>query len=77
MIDREQIERVLARLRAQADEAEAMAEHARERLARTATQRLDEIDADEVEGAADDLAAAVRKLRIIEVARSEIRSLLT
>jgi hypothetical protein len=74
----EDVEKLLMDVRRQRDEAETMAEHSRERLARIAsgTTPLLEIDAAEVEGAADDFAAAVRQLKFLDRQAAGIRKLL-
>ena len=78
MANREQIELTLADLSQQRDEAEAAGMHARDRLARLASgiTPLEDLNADELEGAADDFAAAVRKLQLIDQFRSRLRKLL-
>lgn len=77
MPSRESIEKVLARLSRKEEEAEAVAEGARERLARTNLTPLAEINADEVEGAADDLASAVRRIQDLRETKSELREILS
>ena len=74
----EEIEKVLMRLRRKRDEAASEAAHARDRLARIASgiTPLEETNAGEVEGAADDFAGAVRRLRLLDEFLAELRQLL-
>jgi len=74
----EDVEKLLMDIRRQRDEAEAEAMHARDRLARIASgiTPLFEVDAAEVEGAADDFAAAVRRLKLLDGLAAGIRRLL-
>ncbi|NLG64570.1 MAG: hypothetical protein GX537_03080 [Actinobacteria bacterium] len=77
-MDRDGLEKVLMRLRRQRDEAETLAAGALERLARLASglTPLSDLNADEIEGAADDLAAAVRKYQLLDQVGGEVRQLL-
>ena len=77
-MDREAVEKVLMDLRTQRDTAETAAAHARDRLARIASGMtpLSEVNAEEVEGAADDYAAAVRELQILEKVSRDVRAAL-
>lgn len=77
-MDRDEFEKVLMRLRTKTDEAESEAGHARDRLARIGSGMtpLLEVNAEEVEGAADDFAAAVRKLQMLSEVGRELRQLL-
>jgi hypothetical protein len=78
MAEREDIEKVLAGLRRQTEKAEAEADSARERLARIAAGLvpLADLNADEIEGAADDLAAAARRYQVLTEVAASVRSLL-
>ena len=77
MLDREAVEKLLAELRREEEEAEAQAEHAREMLAQTSIKELKDVDAELVERAADDLAAAVRQVKLISRLRSRLRGLIS
>ena len=74
----EKIEEMLMRLRRKREEAVSEAAHARDRLARIASGMtpLEETNAEEVEGAADDFAGAVRRLRLLDEILAELRQLL-
>ena len=74
----EEVEKLLMRLRRQRDEAESEAAHARDRLARIASglTPLDETNAEEMEGAANDFASAVRRLRLLDEIGADLRQLL-
>ena len=77
MDDRESIEKMLSELRARQEEAESVAESAREGLSRLSIRPLSDLNADEIENAADDLAAAVRKTQLLADVRRQLRALLT
>lgn len=74
----EDAEKLLMDLRREREEAEATAMHARDRLARIASgiTPLLEVDAAEVEGAADDFAAAVRQVKLLDQFAVKVRRLL-
>lgn len=78
MVERDDIEKALADLTRERDEAGTEATHARDRLARIASgiTPLEELNAGEVEGAADDFAAAVRRLQLLDRVRATVRKLL-
>jgi len=78
MPEREDIEKLLVGLKREIETAEAQAESARERLARIAAGLvpLAELNADEIEGAADDLAAAARRYQVLNDVAARVRSLL-
>ena len=77
-MEREEMDKLLMRLRRQRDEAESEAANALERLARLASGLvpLPEINASEVEGAADDFAAAVRRYQLLDEIAGDLRQLL-
>lgn len=77
-IDREQVEEVLADLKQERDDAEAVAERSRDQLVRLASgiTPLDELDADLIENTADDFAAAVRRVQLTDKVRGRVRKLL-
>ena len=77
-MEREEVEKLTGDIRRQRDEAETEAAHARDGLARLASgmMPLREIDADQVEAAADDYASAVRKLRMLDEFGAKLRGLL-
>jgi hypothetical protein len=74
----EDVEKLLIEVRRQRDEAESEAAHARDRLARIASgiTPLAEVSAEEVEGTADDFAAAVRRLKLLDDFAARMRRLL-
>ncbi len=71
--------RLLTQLRAEAEDAEARATSAAETLGRLASglTPLAEVDPDQVQAAADDYAAAIRELRLVNRYRERIRELTT
>ena len=78
MAEREQIEMLLADIRRRREEAEARATKAAEGLVRTASllTPLEEQDPQQIEGAADDFAAAVRELQLLADFARQVRELL-
>lgn len=77
-MEREDVEKLTMSIRRQVDEAEAEAAQARDSLARLASglTPLRELNADQIEAAADDYAAAVRKLQLLEEVGAQLRSVL-
>ncbi len=75
---REQIEKTLAEVCRQREEAEAEAAHAAENLVRLAAgvTPLEETDPDQVRAAADDFAGAVERLRLLADFARALRGLL-
>jgi len=76
MVDSKAIEKLMMRLRGERDEAEALASGARETLSRLSLVPLAELNPDEVENAADDLAANARKLQLYDRVLGDLRGLL-
>ncbi len=78
MLQREEVEKVLMNLNRKRVDAETLARSALDRLARIASgiTKLEEINPAEVEGAADDLASALRRMKDLDDTRSDIRALL-
>ena len=68
MRDPEEVKRALKDLQRDRDKAEALAEVARERLLKAAAGvlPLEDLNATEIEGAADDFATAVRQIQMID-----------
>ncbi|MFO8008604.1 MAG: hypothetical protein R6V05_12810 [Candidatus Brocadiia bacterium] len=77
-MNREDVEKLLARVRARRSEAEAEAGHAAEALVRLASGMtpLARVDPDRVRAAADTFADAVHRLRRLEEFSGELRGLL-
>jgi len=72
MTDREEIEKLLAGVRVDRDNAEATATHAAESLIRQASglTKLEELDVDQIRATADDFAGSVERLKLwTDVAR--------
>ena len=78
MIDRTEVEKTLAETRRRRDEAEAEAGHAARELVRLAggSVPLLELDTDSVRAAADTYADAAQRLKLLEEAARQLRSLL-
>ena len=78
MPEREKIEKLLVDIQRQREEAEARATKAAEGLVRTASMLtpLDEQDPQQIEGASDDFAAAVRELQLLNGFARKVRELL-
>ncbi len=78
MAEREKIEKLLVEIQRRREEAEARATKAAEGLVRTASllTPLDEQDPQQIEGAADDYAAAVRELQLLADFARKVRELL-
>ena len=76
---REQIEKTLAEVRRQWEEAEAEASGAAGNLVRLASgiTPLERTDPSQVRAAADDFAAAVERLRLLDDFSRRLRALLT
>jgi len=78
MAEREQVERLLAEVRRQREEAEAEAAKAAEDLVRLASglTPLEQCDPDRVRAAADDFAGAIQRLRLLAQFARSLRALL-
>jgi len=78
-IDREALEKLLADLRGEREEAEAVGSRAAERLVRLAAGHADlsDVDAAIVRSAAEDFATAVEKLKLLKEWTRRVRGLLT
>jgi len=78
MGDREALEKFAVGVRADRDNAEAVATHAQESLSRQACGivKLEDLNPDEIRAAADDLASAVEKLKIWEEVARRVRHIL-
>ncbi len=78
MADREQLERLLAELKRQREEAEADATKAAEDLVRLASglTPLEQCDPERVRAAADDFAGAIQRLQLLSQFARSLRALL-
>ena len=78
MILRDEVEKLLAATRRRREELEAEAQHAAEDLVRLASglTPLAEVDTDRLRAAADDYAAAMDKLKMLDDFARQLRGLL-